>query len=327
MHKQCGKIVQDSYADIVFLNTFGLTLESVDDVTQSSKIKVFDKDNVAGYLYFDNDKVIIDATYNNGDVLKASYNMPERDNDKISGKCHTKIDFQVKKNNSMKLSGKLMISSLITHDHYTQCSCASLIEYKIPGKEKAILKMNQGLTSFCFESNYSNRNERIHIEYIGDFLHDIKSGECVDTYHYRKFAVVNLLGEELHSFLCEEKNGKKLKFVNNFSPANTNNQYSFLQKGMMMGELDPSMYKKVKEIRKKLLIGNTSLLDNLVSVCYDHFSDEEVKASLGIERKSLNHQEDVHNIGNCSFLGDKNKLTTRDSSKQLVKKQGKNGSN
>lgn len=330
MNKQCGKIVQNSYADIVFLNTFGLTLESVDDVTQSSKIKVFDKDNVAGCLYFDNDKVIIDATYNNGDVLKASYDIPERDTDNVSERCITNIDFQVEKTNDMKLSGSFMVNSLINHEYGTECFCFPLIRYELPGREKATLKLLQDGKVFNFESNSPSKEEKITVGSAGEILHDVKSGRYVEeigAYPYSKIATISPIGDkELHLFLNEERYGKSVNSTSEFSVKENNNcLFPILETGSLMKEIDSSMYKKIDGIRQKLLIGGVPLFDNLVSVCYDGLSDEEMNALLGIEKKLPDYQDGIDNFDAYYFKPkNEDKSTSKDSDKQLIKKQGEN---
>ena len=48
--------------------------------------------------------------------------------------------------------------------------------------------------------------------------------------------------------------------------------------------------KEIQELKETLKIDNVSLLDNLISVCYDNYTDKELYALLGIIRKKMEYQ-------------------------------------
>lgn len=66
---------------------------------------------------------------------------------------------------------------------------------------------------------------------------------------------------------------------------NDDSSESLIQKGLLMQKLDNSLIEKINELRKLLSINNISLLDNLISICYDDYTNEELSALLGVERK------------------------------------------
>lgn len=152
-------------------------------------------------------------------------------------------------------------------------------------------------------------------------LHDIKKGKYDEEKHaypYRRYAgVFNCaeIGEDkdkLHIFLNEEEYHNQISCRNEFplKVGEDKSEALVIQKGMLMRELDPDMFEKIKKLREILFIGDVSLLDNLVSVCYDSYTDEELSALLGVNRQRMNYQNGADslvnsyygvNISNCFF--------------------------
>ena len=92
---------QNICAAKIFLNTFGFKLEDVRNLTESSKIKIFNKSmNEVGELHFNNQKVVITAKYNKI-TLTASYDFAKMfgfvdvgyDNE-LFGQWFSKINFK-----------------------------------------------------------------------------------------------------------------------------------------------------------------------------------------------------------------------------------------
>lgn len=128
---------------------------------------------------------------------------------------------------------------------------------------------------------------------------------------------------KLHVFLSEEDYNKTLTFRNEFPPKveDDNSRELLLQKGKLMQNLDPDMFKKIKKLRDVLLIGDISLLDNLVSVCYDSFTDEEISALLGVKRQPMNYQDGANSLINSYFdIGKNNCFFPLEDQKRLLKK-------
>ena len=88
-----------------------------------------------------------------------------------------------------------------------------------------------------------------------------------------------------------------------------------------MQDLDPDMFKKIKKLREILLIGDISLLDNLISVCYDSYTDEELCALLGVNRQKMNYQNGADSLVNSYFeIGSSNCFFPLETQKRLLKK-------
>ncbi len=330
----------------IFLNTFGLILETTNEVTEFSKIKIYDKImNEVGELHFVNGKIIIAANYNNS-VLDASFDMAkmsgfidsecENASYAIYGEWSSKIVFQVQKSNNITLSGEFLITCSADTEFGITCFCHPLINCEVPGKGSIILKLLRDGSTFSCEIEAKENHEVIDVRpwdwLNGYLLHDIKKGKYDKEkfgYPYRRYAGIFNGAErgedkdKLQVFLSEEEYEKQLTFRNEFPPKvrDDNSWETLVQKGRLMQDLDPDMFKKIKKLRNILLIGDISLLDNLVSVCYDSYTDEELSALLGINRQKMNYQNGTDTLVNSYFeIGISNCFFSKEAQKRLLKK-------
>ena len=70
-----------------------------------------------------------------------------------------------------------------------------------------------------------------------------------------------------------------------------------------------------------ILIGDVSLLDNLVSVCYDSYTDEELSTLLGVSRQRMNYQNGATSLVHSYYeIGINNCFFPLESQKGLLKK-------
>lgn len=342
MEEKYLTLEQNTCAARIFLNTFGLTLGNTNDINEFSKIKVFDKAmNEVGLLHFDNGKVIISANYNNS-VLEANFDIAKIsscvDSEcksapfALSRQWFSKIDFQIQKSNNIKLSGEFLIDSSMDTEFGATCLCHPLINCEVPGKGKIILKILRDGSTFNLkitsEENYEIIDIRPEDWLNGFLLHDIKKGKYDEekrAYPYRKYAGIfsGANKDKLHVFLNEEEYHNQLAFRNEFPTKAGDNNYkeTLLQKGMLMQDLDPDMFEKIKKLKEVLSIGDISLLDNLISVCYDSYTDEILRALLGINRQKLNYQDGADNLVNSYFgIGKNSYFFPLEDQKKLLKK-------
>lgn len=335
---------QNTCAARIFLNTFGLTLENVSDVNEFSKIKIFDKAmNEVGELHFDSGRVIMSVNYNNS-VLDASFDIA-----KISGfvdpECESapfalfrqwssKITFQVQKQDSVKLSGEFLIGSSVNSEFGLSCLCHPLINCNVAGKENITLKILRNGTTFGLEVNSGSYNETIDImpwdDMNGFIRHVISNGKYdPESYkhEYRKYMGVFSAGkgdeDKLHVFLSETEWDNQISFRNEFPPKNgdDNSETLVIQKGMLMHYLDPDMFERIKKLREVLSIGDVSLLDNLVSVCYDSYTDKVLSALLGLNRQRMNYQNGANSLVKSYYeIGISNCFFPLEAQEKLLKK-------
>lgn len=337
---------QNTCSARIFLNTFGLILETPNEVTEFSKIKIYDKImNEVGELHFANGQVIISANYNNS-VLDASFDMAkmsgfvdfecEKASYAIYGKWCSKILFRVQKSDNITLSGELLITCSVDTEFGITCFCHPLINCIVPKKGNIILKILRDGSMFSCEIAAGENYELIDVrpwDWLNGFLlHDIKKGKYDKekfSYPYRRYAGIFNGAErgedkdKLHVFLSEEQYEKQLTFRNEFPSkiGDDNSKEILLQKGRLMQDLDPDMFKKIKKLRDVLLIGDISLLDNLVSVCYDSYTDEELSTLLGINRQKMNYQNEANTLVNSYLeIGISNCFFPLESHKRLLNK-------
>ncbi len=320
----------------IFLNTFGLVLGDTKEADAFSQIKIFDQDrNEVGELSLTNDKVIISANYHKN-VLNASFDIAKLSSfidfecesapAAMFGKWSSKVVFQVQKSNNINLSGELLMTCSADTELGISCLCHPLVNCEVPGKGQIILKILRDGSTFNLEIIAKENYEVIDIrpwDWLNGFiLHDKKSGKYDEekfAYPYRRYAGVFNGAEsgenknKLHVFLSEEEYENQLTFRSEFPPkvGDDNSRETLLQKGRLMQDLDPNMYEKIQKLRDILLIGDISLLDNLFSVCYDSYTDEELNSLLGVNRQKLNYQNGADNLVDACFeIGTKESLSS-----------------
>lgn len=344
MEEQYLTYAQSISAARIFLNTFGFVLENVKSVDEFSRIKIFDKNvSEVGNLYFDSGKVVINTLYNNGDKLEASYDIPKifgivdiESNGALFGSWNSKINYQVQRQNGLKITGEFLVDASVDSEFGIKCLVHPILNCEVPGKGKINLKILRDGSTFCLEIKSDESYEIIDVRpwdnWNGYIRHDLKKGKYDEekhAYSYRWYAGVFSAGSnenknKLHVFLNEEEYGKELSYRNEFplKDGKDNTRECLLQKGKLMKEIDPSMYKKIKELRKILLVDDISLLDNLVSVCYDSYTDEALEALLGVERQKMKYQDGTDNLIKSYFgTGENSQFLSLEEQKRLLNKK------
>lgn len=336
------KLEQNTCAARIFLNTFGLTLETTNHViSEFSKIKIFDKNIEVGYLYFKNGKVIMQAHYNDS-TLEASFGIAKIsgfiDNESqnvLFGQWNSKINFQVQKQNHVTLSGEFLIKNSVDYEFGNTCSCHPSITCKIP-EGTIVLEMLRNGNKLYLESTCGNYKETMNITphaLVDGFMkHNITYGkydEEAHCYKYRRYCGIfngpefGEYKDKLHVFLKEEKNKIRLHNHNEWVPriGADNSKELLIQKGRLMQKLDPDMFQKIKQLRNILFIGDVSLFDNLISVCYDIYTNEEITALFGIERKPMNYQNGAKDLVTSYYeIGEHSHFLPIEVQKILLKK-------
>lgn len=329
---------QNTCAARIFLNTFGLTLGNVKDIDEFSKIKIFDRTmKEVGELHFDNGKVIITANYNNS-ILEANFDIAKVlgfvDSEcknapfALFGQWFSKIEFQVKNPNNINISGEFLLDCSVDTEFGVSCRCHPLINCDVAGKGNKTLKILRNGRTFGLEVSSGSYKETIDImpwDDINGFIkHVISCGK--NRQEHRRYGVFSAgIGNEdkLHLFLSETKYGTQISFRNEFPPkfGDDESELLVIQKGILMQELDPDMFGKIQRLGAVLCFGDISLLDNLVSVCYDSYTDAELSALLGIERQHMIYQDGADNLINSYFgIGKESKFLSIEQQKRLLKK-------
>ena len=345
MQEKYLTLAQNTCAARIFLNAFGLTLENIMDIDEFSVFKIYDKDmNEVGKLHFKNGKVMIAANYNNC-LLEASYDIAKifsfidiECGNALYGEWLSKIKFKVENNNNIKLNGEILIGCSVDSVFGIKCLCHPLINCEVPNKGTITLKILRDGRTLGVDISSGNYKETIDImpwdDLNGFIKHVISNGEYDPKrykHEYRKYMGIFSAGrgdeDKLHVFLSEKEWDNQISFRNEFPPkiGDDNSKELVIQKGMLMQDLDPDMFEKINNLREILSIGKISLLDNLFSICYDSYSDEELVALLGIRRNKMNYQDGANSLKESYFgVGQDSQFLSIEQQKRLLKTNGKN---
>ena len=300
----------------IFLNTFGFILEE----GNKEKLNIYDKNkNIVGILNKIDNRINISVEYN-GLLLEADYYIPKiisfvdiEDDNQLYGQWSSEIFFILKKDN-IKMNGEFLISSSLDSEFGPRCVCHPIIRCNLDEPAEIEIEILRNGNTFGLKFKTFNTKENIQIKPFDDMngyiRHDILYGAYDFTrssYPYRKYSGVfpssSNEPNKLHAFLHENKYNECIDFKEQqIDKVKTDTSSdSIIQKGNLMKELDPKMYKEIKVLVELLKIEDISLLDNLISVCYDSYTDEEVYALLGIKRKPFVFQNGEVNLKNAYF--------------------------
>ena len=320
------KIKQGISVVRIFLNMFGFNLEKINKYSNSFNLKIFNQLMLeVGNVYFDNGIINIDAKYRSG-LLRASYALPKKlsfiDNEGETGltayfsQYTNKVNFEINLNDAVKINGEILLICSIDSEFGIKCTCHPVLRYKNADGENIFLKMLRDGAMFSVISTDNEYNEKLEIRpwensnsYI---LHDIE--KCIYDknnfpHSYRKFsgifngADVGEHKDYFHVFLEEKKGGKTVNYYNDYILKELNNKGNIKieQIGTLMKNLDQSNFQVIQKIRKKLVIDGVSLLDNFIGICYDNFTDNDLKFLLNLERKKMAYQNQLGNLINTFF--------------------------
>ena len=309
----------------IFLNSLGLIVDEIDRFDEKSTINIFDNNmNKVGSIYLDNGKILISAYYNHF-VLNASYTLPAISSFKdyecvnmeyaLYGNWENTIKYKIDCN-EFRLDGNFFIDSSIDTEYVLYCSCHNLIFCKLLNKIITIKILEDGLI-FGVEIKDDNIDEKIQINPFDDlngfFIHTIQN---IDSYKKYSGIFLDTNDEEnkdkLHLFLKESKGSKIINYRSTYISKiinDDNNEQAIIQKGMLMQKLDSSMYEVIKMVRNILKINNIYFLDNLISISYDDYTDNEIEALLGIKRGVKLYQDEEKDLISAYFgIKSKNRL-------------------
>ncbi len=323
---------QNICAARIFLNAFGFILDKVDEISELSKIKIYNNSlKYVGDLYFENKKVIIVAKYNHG-TLRANYDMVKMTgfidteyNNALFGQWETKINFKIANDDNKLISGEFLLISSMDSQYGILCKCHPLINISITGKHNISIKILRDGSFFYSDFHTDNYKEIIDYDAIkGNIYHTTEKQDFNQLKIYKKYiGIFNDSSDEIHIFLEETQNGKTLKYQNKLVKKINKDDIisSSIQKGLLIQKIDDNLLKKLELLREILTIDNISILDNLIFVCYDNYASEEIVALLGTNRANNVYQNNEENLTKAYFeIGKQNSFLSLDQQKRLLKK-------
>ncbi len=322
-------LAQNTSAACIFLNLFNFILEEKEDIYEFTKLKIYDRGmNIIGELYFNNGIVIMNTSSPVG-KLNATFpiaearfiNDPEGDIPGKNGSWVTEIKYQFEKPD-LCFSGEVMFESSVDTAFGLNCLCHPTIHCEREDLGKIDLMILRDGNFLNIEILKGDDYEQIKIKPFGhrsQILHDITYGKLDEKaleYPYRYAAGVfdiwenEIENKDYNLIFIEKEYDNFLKCRNEYVHKNSTDDYRVLriQQGTLMQQLDISMYTKLAEIKKLFTIGDMSFLDNLITTCFDSYTDEEIKALLGCERCPKPYQNGLDKLTEAYFEIGKNNI-------------------
>lgn len=299
---------QNIHSAIIFLNIWGLKLEKKEELNSGSVLQIYDQNNITvGEVRFDGNKTIMTANYNEIN-LEASYDNPvfgsfddEDDKSILFGNWSSNIIFEAKGSNFKGLSGNFEIGCFIDSESGIKCNCRSLIKYIDCSDEIVEITMCQDGKMLGIAANTTDKSDVIDImpwdDFNGFIVHDVRNSNKKDnSLPNRLYARITKSPDDdknLRQYLHTQFHELELIW-DELVPKEKNDD--LIQKGLLMRQIDSTMFEKIREVRQKLMIGDVPFFDNLVSACYNDFSDKEIIMLIGVDKSTFTFQDGSSNL-------------------------------
>ena len=114
---------------------------------------------------------------------------------------------------------------------------------------------------------------------------------------------------------------KKTTSDNILYAKNIDRKKLLMEKIMIMQEIDPDMFVKLKEFKNYFMIDNISLVDNFASICFDDYSYSEVESLIKVRRRKDIYQNGAKNLVRSYFKQKDIFLPLVEDEKRLVRKK------
>ena len=210
------------------------------------------------------------------------------------------------------INGEILIDDDPAH-------CRPQLKFKDKDSEVSILMWRDGKV---FELNIEQGNTSETIQ-IGSYCvtdglnaHNIKIGKYDETifgYPYEYASGVYFYGGNQEIVFKILKDGEYLRSSNSEvmhylydsvpAAGDMNSNETIIQRGLLFQQLDPTAFRKIHELREKLLVGDTRVLDNLFGACFSSYPDELFKASFSFERPRMIFQDGTDTLSGCLKQG------------------------
>lgn len=350
---------QNIRSAIIFLNTFGLVLDDVKNLTGDSEIKIFNKEyQEVGTVCFVNNNVIINAQTDFG-KLDASYDCAAIDGfidyeSSNSGLClyeetsefgeyresyamfvewSNNIDYSIQIDDTRKMLGEILIECTMDSEFGKKCICHPTIEYWENDKKIIVMEFQKDGYNFKMEISNEDAHEIISIspfnEYNSYIFHKITKGEYDSekiSYPYSKLAGIALKSSTENNMLSVLAVEKEYNNIISHQQAeckkisSDENKEAVIQKGKIMQEIDPAMYERIKQLRDFFTLNGISLFDNFICISLSSFSDEEIEALFGIDRGKMKFQNHTDNLCDAYYGTNEEAIFfQKNNTKQLLK--------
>ncbi len=333
MEKISLNYAQSICAARVFLNTFGLILEDVNEIDASSKIGIFDSNtNRVGELHFEDMKVLISAEYYDNASLVASYFIPTIYLSYNIHKWTSDIDFSCSLGSKFNICGRFPIESFINDNMEFSCYCHPSLEYTIPGKEVTSIGILNDDGIFKADTKIGDYHEEINVNPMAIFGKSISHIITVGPYnngkdhwpYYREFSVTAQNNAESNEgelvvSTTETANSIDLlhqsKVVKMISSPESRETLDF--KSLLA--FNPRLHQSISRLSNNLTLWGSPILDYMLSNLNDYLDDTAFYFLLGIDKTTVPYQNGANNISDAYFGTAQNKEFLTKQQKALIR--------
>ncbi len=292
----------------IVLNAFDLILED----SEKKELEIYDKNNnIVGKLNDEDSRIKIYANYNNN-ILSATllkFKLPttivERPGVLRRRPTTTDYCFRFILANGEKsyINGKFNITTY-GNPANLRCACTLLLHY-VDANGKKIQITSDGSVPLQVNSEDNDSKEVLRIS-VGNYtekgiFHRVVRGKYPKGHNYRsckaleltentKDIKIKLLNKErkeedgnvaTYTYIKEFKEAKK--YEKSYIPKDE----EIIQKGELAHEYDPTISTCLKKISELFQIGDVSLFNNIISMCFDDYSDKVFETLTGFEREKF----------------------------------------
>ena len=327
---------QNIVAAKVFLNAFGYNLDdnfdllsyclkynglgdsyfkdgkvSINVKGDDISFRVYDKnDNDVGEVYIKNGKIIIDVKHDDT-ILKASYKIP-----KVTYGCwNNQIHFHLK-NNGNETQGDYKLECLASVETGILCNCSVELTCKTKDNVENKIEIFNNGTFFRTVINNQDKHEDITVNIWDDwdphyYAHIVTKGEMDENGNY-PYQVNSVIGNELGKdgktgniifFMSKKEYDKEIAQYNVQIPRNKedSNYQELIRIADNMRCFDPKIFDNIYMLQEPMMIGNTSVLQNLLSTCLDNYPNDVIYALLGIRKNNKFYQDNASTLVEAYF--------------------------
>lgn len=303
---------QNTVAAKIFLNTFGYVLdESIKYLTFYIKPKIYNKEGKdIGELYFRGNVAYI--VVNDGDIkLMASYKLP-----KVAYGCwDNRISFSLN-NSGNQIDGNYIIKCSCSIETNINCTCSVDLTCKTKNGDEHKMEIFSNGSFFRVCSFNGDRKEDINVNVWNEwdpcyYTHRITKGIMDSTGNYPYYSNV-ILGSQLEKddseenliFVSEKKEYSNIIEQHQVTciknPGDTDSD-KLIRIGNNMRCFDPKLFDQIYMLQEPMMIGKTSVLQNIISICLDKYPNNIVYAMLGIRKIDTFYQDNVCNLKDAYF--------------------------
>lgn len=314
---------QNIRSAIIFLNTFGLTLEEKDTIIDGEVLKVYSGDKEVGKVNINEDQFIIETASNFG-LLKASYDIAKYsafvDIESIVDEDYAKyaqwaneITYTIEQNDQIKMQGTFNVTCTADTEFGIKCLCHPTCTYYAKDGSQIEIKMQKDGSLFNYKYKKDEIKEDIDFDlfnpYLGYFHHTISKGEYENGKgwpYIEHYGVSDKSEKDNHllvarDYITEYGNRTKYNSLEVEKVSKTDEDQLLKQKIELIQLVGKPAFKRIQSLIDFFKVERVSLIDNFINVSMAFYTDEEIKGLLGINRQKMTFQNGVDNLNDAYF--------------------------